>query len=405
MSKRKKTILIVLGVILLLCVVGVLCVSLYVAPTVNHALRISELLQPVLDTKNQTMNIAVSAEIGGKPLVLESDVYLVTEDGLSYLSIEQNGTAVYVADNVLFLENGKSFKIGDKLQAQAASYKDLLPHIGSLYEALKITAEEAENETNYSITVTGEQVDTLLAATSLGDALPVEGIEKLNLYLTEKNGKLDKITFAGNGYWDGTPVSLNVTLSGFRILTAGDYPIPEMVKQTAATVDPNELFSLTEDLYRLVLALAPFADRESLDETLGLSVDCGLIQLDTEMKLSDLNTSSTGQINRSQLQALPEMLGWLCMGGDISCTQQGNAYVYSLELDLQAMQQLSQMILPELAQYGSNLTEGSVTILLETGTIRSMEVSIEGKISAQIAQIPITVGATFSFGRNESHAP
>lgn len=395
--KNKKWVLTILGIILLVVVIAAVCIGLRAVPTVNHALRISELLQPVLDAKNQTMRIAASAEFGGKMLALENDVYLVTEDGLSYLCIEQNGTAVYVADNVLFLENGKAFKIGDKLQAQAASYKDLLPHIGALYEALQITAEETDSATAYSITVTGEQVDTLLTAASLGDTLPVAGIETLNLCLTEKDGKLEKIIFSGNGNMDGTSVSLDVTLSGFRVLAVGDYPIPENVKQSAATVDPNELFSLTEDLYRLALALAPFADMESIDGTLALTVDCGLLQVDTDMKLSDLKTTSGSQLDPEKLQKLPEMLGWLCMEGDISCTPKENAYVYALELDQQGMQQLSRMILPELSQYGGNLTEGSVTVILEDNTITSMNVSIEGKISALIAQIPVTIIATFTF--------
>lgn len=397
MKRSKKTILIVLGVVLLAVVVGVLCVGLHVAPTVNHALRISELLQPVLDAKNQMMHIALSAALDGKPLALESDVYLVTEDGLSYLSIEQNGTAVYVADNVLFLENGKAFRIGDQLQAQVASYQDLLPHIGALYEALQITAEETESETAYSITVTGEQVDTLLAAASLGEALPVNGIEKLNVCLTERNEKLERITFSGNGTLDAASIALEVTLSGFRVLAAGDYPVPENVKQSAATVDPEALFSLTEDLYRLVLALAPFADMESIDGTLALRVDCGLLQVDTDMKLSDLKTTSGSQLDPEKLQKLPEMLGWLCTEGDISCTPKGDAYVYALELDQQGMQQLSQMILPELAQYGGDLTQGSISIILDAGKLTSMNVSIEGKISALITQIPITVGAEFIF--------
>ena len=395
--KNKKWVLTILGIMLFIVVIAAVCIGLRAAPTVNHALRISELLQPVLDTENQTMHIAASAEFGGRTLAVESDVYLVTADGLSFLSIAQNGTAVYVADHVLFLENGKAFQIGDQLQAQAASYKDLLPHIGALYEALKITAEEAENETAYSITVTGEQVDTLLAAASLGETLPVNGIEKLNVCLTERNEKLERITFSGNGTLDGTSVSLNVTLSGFRVLAAGDYPIPENVKQSAATVDANELFSITEDLYRLALALTPFADMESIDGTLALTVDCGLLQVDTDLKLSDLKTTSGSQLDPEKLQALSEMLGCLCMEGDISCTPKGNAYVYALELDQQGMQDLSQMILPELSQYSGNLTAGSATVILEDSTITSMNVSIEGKISALIAQIPITVGAEFTF--------
>ncbi|MBQ2127078.1 MAG: hypothetical protein II198_05405, partial [Bacteroidaceae bacterium] len=60
------------------------------------------------------------------------------------------------------------------------------------YESLEITAEETENAAAYEITVTGDSVETLLAAVSLGEALPVEGIQKLTLCLTEEQGKLEQ---------------------------------------------------------------------------------------------------------------------------------------------------------------------------------------------------------------------
>lgn len=394
--KSKKILLVILCVILVAVVVGALCIGMRVAPTVNHTLRISELLQPVLNAENQMMHIAVSAKVDGKPIEMESDIFLVTEDGVDFVALEQNGNAVFASRNVLFLENGKAFKIGDDLQKRMTSYQDLLPQIGVLYNALKITAEETEHETVYSITITGDQVDTLLAVASAGGVLPVDGIEKLNLCLTERNGKLEQIRFSGNGELDGTSVVLNVSLSGFRTLAAGDYPIPEEVKQSAATVDPNQLFNLSEDLYRLALALAPFADMESIDGSLNLVVDCGPIQLDTKLQLSDLQASSDS-VDYQKLRGLPEMLGWLCIEGDISCTPEGNAYVYVLKLDQQSMQALARMISPELAQYGGKLTEGSATIILESGRIASMCASISGKINALITQIPITILAEFSF--------
>lgn len=397
MNRSKKIILIVLGVIALAVVIGAICIGLRVAPTVNHVLRISELLQPMLDAKNQTMHVAVSAEINGDTLDLESDIFLVSEEGVPYLVAQQDGTAIYVTDNVVFLENGKAFKLGDTMQIQMESYEELLPQIKVLYEALKITTEETDSKTDYSITVTGEQVDALLAAASPREALPVDGIEELNLCLTERNGKLDQIRFSGNGELEGTSVMLHVTLSGFRILASGDYPIPEAVKQSAATVDPDALFSLTEDLYRLVLALAPLADMESIDGTLALSVDCGLLQLDTRMELSNLKNTSNNQIDPKKLQALPEMLGWLCVEGEITCAQNGDAYVYTLVLDHASMKELSQMILPELVQYSGDLTEGSTSIILEGNRVSSMQVSIKGKINVLIAQIPVAIGAEFTF--------
>lgn len=392
---NKKTILIILAVFVVLAVS--VCIGFKAVPTVNHALRITELLQPVVDAENQAMHIAVSAEQGDKPFSLESDVYLVTEEGRTYLAVEQNGAALYVADNMLLLENGKAFKIGENIQAQTYSYADLLPYIGSLFEILQITAKEADSETIYSITVTGEQAEVLLSAASLGSSIPTNGIETLNLSLTEKDEKLERITFEGDGFWENTAISLSVTLSDFRGLASGDYPIPEAVKRSAATVNPDELFSLTEDLYRLLMALAPLVNTESIDGTLDLTVDCGLLQIDKQLELSSLKSTSGNQIDPEKLQGLPELLGWMVMEGDIRCTQQDAGYAYTLELDSQAMEDLSRMIVPELSQFGSNLTAGSVLILLENNRISSMRLSIEGKVSAWVAQMPIHVAVAFSF--------
>lgn len=395
--KNKKVLLIVLGILFLGILAGVLGLGFHAAPAVNHIRQISGLLSPMLEAQNRKMHISVSAEVGGVPLALESDVLLVEEEGVSYLVVEQNGFAVYVADNVLYLENGKAFRLGGQVQSHMASRKDLLPVIGAMFDGPRITAEKQQNGTVYQITVTEEQAQSLLTAVSLEEMQVLKGIRRLDLQLTEENGELGQITFSGNGKVEGKAASLYVTVSGFRILSSGDVSVPEAVKQRAATVNPEELFSLTEDLYRLVQALAPFADMESVQGTLSLAVDCGPIQLDTEMAISDLKTTSGGQIQPEQLQALPEMLGWLCLEGDIRCVPQGDAWLYTLELDRQAMQQLVQMIQPELARYGSDLTAGRVTVLLEKNAVSSMAVAIEGNISAVILQIPISVRAEFVF--------
>lgn len=397
MKKSKKAILIILGVVVPALAAGILWVGLQVVPTVNHALRISELLQPVIAAENQRLRLAASAEFDGRVLELESDVYLVTEGGASYLALEQDGSTVYVSDNILFLENGKAFKLGDRMQRQVQSMDALLPQIGALYEVLKITAEEADGQYVYSVTVTGEQGKTLLEAASLGEALPAEGIRELQLQLTEKNGKLHSIVFSGSGKGNTEDVRLQVTLSGFRILAAGDYPIPDAVKEAAASVNRAELFSLTEDLFRLVKALMPFADMDSISGTLALAVDCGPLQLDTRMDLSDLKTASGSRLDPEKLQKLPEALGLMCMEGDLSCTKDGSAYMYRLVLDQPALQELARMILPELARYSGDLTEGEASFRLENNTVVSMKVSMKGSVRALLVQLPVSVSAELIF--------
>lgn len=391
--KNKKYLFIVVGVLVALLVAACLVLGRTVLPTVNHAVKIVEVLEPVLNAENQSMCMDAEVTVGGESITLGCKVYLVQEDDVPYLVIEQNGYSIYVTDNILLLENGKAFKIADGMHSQLAGYGDLLPLISSLYEILEINAVESDMETTYRIWVSGAQAQQLLNVIFPTEEVVLDGVEELQVSLTAKDKTLERIELSA----DAKGVQLHVTISDFYILSAGEYSIPAVISETAASVDRDNLFSLTEDLYRLVLALEPFSDMDSINGSLKLTADCGLIQLDTTMDLADLKNTTNTQIDPESLQALPEILGWLCMEGDISCTETGGRYVYSLVLDQNSMKELSRMILPEIASYTGDLTEGSVFVILEGDRIASMQVAIKGEINALIARIPVALGAEFSF--------
>lgn len=391
--KNKKYLFIVVGVLVALLVAACLILGRTVLPTVNHAVKISDVLKPMLNAENQSMCVNAEITVGGESITLGCKVYLVQEDDVPYLVIEQNGYSIYVTDNILLLENGKAFKIADEMRSQLAGYGDLLPLISSLYEAFEITAEESGAETIYHIRATGAQAQQLLASIFTTEEEMLDSVGDLQVSLITLDKTLDRIELSA----DTKEIKINATVSDFRILSAGEYSIPAVISETAATVDTDNLFSLTEDLYRLVLALEPFSNMDSINGSLKLTADCGLIQLDTTMDLADLKNTTNTQIDPESLQALPEILGWLCMEGNISCTETGGRYVYSLVLDQNSMKELSRMILPEIASYTGDLTEGSVFVILEGDRIASMQVAIKGEINALIARIPVALGAEFSF--------
>jgi len=391
--KNKKLLLVIIGTVAAVLIAMCLILGRSVLTKVNHAVKIAEILQPVLNAENQSMRMNVEAAVDGESFTLGCTVHLVQEGDQPYLVLEENGHCIYVTDNILLLENGKAFKITDEMRSQFAGYGELLPLIASLYEITQITATESDGETAYQIQVSGKQAQQLLAVTFPAAEVSAENLNTIQVSLIAKDRILDRIALSA----DAKSTQLCITISDFQILSAGEYSIPEMILETAAEVDPDGLFSLTEDLYRLVLALEPFSNMDTIDGNLKLAVDCGLIQLDTTIALSDLKNTSSSRINPETLQALPELLGWLCMEGEISCTKNNGDYVYSLILDQDSMQELSRMILPEIAEYTGNLTEGSVSILLDGRKIASMQVTIKGKINVLLVSIPISVGAEFSF--------
>ena len=388
--KSKKLLMIMAAVVLVLAV-GIDLVAGRLLPTVNHGLRIAQLLQPILESQNQGMHMKISAQIDRKTIQLDSQVYRTTDEGTQYLVLEQQGNAVFISNNVLFLENGKAFALGASVAVRLDGYDQLLTQIGALYGLLDITAVQTDTQTTYTIAVTGEQLDALLDAIS--QELPKGSVQKGTLVLTEENDQLASIKVSAIGSVSGAQVALDVTLSDFR---TEQYPIPAAVKQQAATVVPEELFSLTEDLYRLVVALAPLADQVP-DGTVELAVNCGPLQLETQKRLSDLNNSSMTQVDPEMLRAMPAMLGWMCMEGDLRCAENADGYLYELVLDRAAMQDLVRRMIPEVASYVDFLTEGKVQIQLQSGALDSMEVSVTGKIPALITQIPVSIRIGFSF--------
>ncbi len=396
--KNKKRLVIIIAAVML--VILSICIGTGVFSKVNDAKKIAEALKPLLEAKSQSMNLKIDADINRTGILLDSNISLIQENEVKYLVLEQEGNVFYIADNVLFLKNGKAFKIADEMQSQAVSYENLLPQILELYEILEITAVETEHEKSYEISVTGEQVQMLLKAVPSMAETDLSMIENLQVKLVTKEAVLDRIELFGKADMENVAAEIRITASDFEILEDGESIIPDAVKASVATVDKEALFSLTEDLYRLVLALEPFANMENLQGTLKLSVNCGLLQTNVSLKLSELKnqTGNSGmEINAADLEALPEILGMLCMEGDISCTENNGVYSYKLILDKDTMKKLVEMLIPSVGIDTISFTKGSTEILLTENQIMQMELLIEGGINAMITEVPMNIGVTFLF--------
>lgn len=455
---KKKTLYIILGAIgvVLLAIIVFFAVTIY--PKLKAGKDIADALQPILEAENQSMYLDVNADINGELISLNTDIYLTKENDIKYMVLEQEGHPFYIVDNMLFLENGKAFLLGEEMQGQALEYEALFVQIAAVYDMFDITAVETDLETSYSVMVTGEQIETLLAAVMPTEQESFKGIETLQVALVTKEKKLDRIELSGKVDLEGTSVQIAVTIADFHILEEGEYAIPEVIKESVATVDKDSLFNLTQDLYRLIVALEPFSDMENIDGTVTMTVDCGLLQMNNTIDFSDLkkwaggigasdsgnysgadktedntNTESDTELedavildentidkditdenktedNRTHtqqlvpeesekinLQQLPKIIGLLCMEGDISCTENGTSYVYRLVLDADFMKQLVESIVPEIVNYVVTLGEGSAELILEEERITSMKIVIKGDLNMIFTEVPMEIGAEFRF--------
>jgi len=396
MSKKAK-IGIVIGVIAAILIGIGVYFGITIYPKMQIGKEITNALQPILEAKNQSMHVKVVANTMGKNIDLESDMYFVEVDEMQYMVLELGGHPIYMVDNLLFFENGKAYKISEQVQSQVIAYDELFVQIAAVYEMFEIVRTEHDAEKWYEVTVTGEQMDTLLATLMPEQDELTDIIESLYIKMVTTNGNLERVEFEGHAAVSNADVQLEVNISQFQLLEEGAYIIPEIIKENVKSIDRETLFSLTEDLYRLLVAAEKFVDIENLSGKVALHANLGIFKMDHEVDLAQLQQGMTDVENASEVAQIPGIIALLCMEGDIRCEEYNGAYIYTLTLNQEVMKDIAASIAPEIVNYVVTLTTGVAEVVVEDAEIQLMRMDIIGKMNLLISEIPIEVGAEFVF--------
>lgn len=405
-NNKAKHIGIIIVVALLLG--GAVLVAKNIFPTVNATLEITNALKPFLDATNKSMHLLIDAEVEETVTQLDMDIYAIKEE-LDFFVIKQENSFFYIVDDLLILENGKAFLLADEnqnTQGYTVNYMDMMPLLATAFDEFEISRTEEDKKIAYKIDVTGEQMQKLLDV-----ALPSQGslasfVEKLQVQLTTQNGVLDEIQMKGIGASKEAQVLLSMHASNFMILEDGAYKIPLVVKDSAKNADKEELFCLTEDLYRLIKAMEPLSDMSKLQGNMNWQISCGPIQINTSLDLEKLNAmkpdesnkGDTSEGNNTETAAeLIGLMGSMIMEGDIRCTEQDEIYGYELVLNEAAMKQLVETIAPEIVQYAIDFEQGSMKIEVKGEQLSTITIGIEGSFKALISKVPVSVRVEFEF--------
>lgn len=396
MKGKKKTYIIcgALGII----IIGVLMyLAITYLPRLQTGNEIANVLRPVLEAENQSMKLDVEADFAEESFELEAEIYLVNEGDVKFFVLDQNEYPLYIVDNILFMQNGKAYKIAEQMQTQVLEYQSLFIEIAAAYELFEITKTETDNETCYEIVVTGEQAATLLEAMMPTDNELIRDIENIYVKLITSDEQLNRVEVSGGANVNDAAVQVLVTISDFKVLSEGEYTIPDIIKESLKTVDQDALFNLTEDLYRLIVGVNKFSDFENINGTVSLYANLGVLQMSKEVDLAQLKEGLSDVENPEDIQEIPAVIAFLCMEGDISCVEIDGKYVYTLSLNQDSMKKIASSIAPEIVNYVVNLTEGIAEVVIEDGSVSNMSVDIKGGLNLLVTEFPVEVGAEFIF--------
>lgn len=367
-------------------------------------MEIWDIFQPVLNAEHQSMQIDASICVEEEEIDLESKMYRVKDENVNYLIFEQEDFPIFVVDNMLFLENGKAFKISDvpyvpeENDEQEKSNEDkLFKQVVKALKEFEITTKTVGGQTHYSVVVTGKMVEDIMK-----EILPMEkelfaSIENLQMVLVTKGEKIVRMELSSDSVIDAKKVKVDVVLSEFQILRQGQYSIPELVKKSIKETNPEDLFCLSRDLYPLLKASQSFETLADREGTVRVGIDFGLIQLDTTIDIDELRKGTDKVENSGKVQAVPSWLSVLFLEGEISVTVEKKKYTYSLELDASTTKTIAEMLVPNLRMYQFEFTKSEAKLVVQDDEIASIAISINGMVDIFIKEIPLKLEMEYMF--------
>lgn len=394
---KKGIIGIIIGVIATVLIGACVYFGVMIYPKMQIGKEIANALAPILESENKSMYVKIAANADGKSVDLESNMLFVSEDEMQYMVIELGEHPIYIVDNLLFFENGKAYKISEQMKSQVIEYDELFVQIAAVYEVFDIVKTEHDTEKWYEVTVTGDQMKALLATIMPDKDEMADMIESLSVKMITVDGFLESIEVVGGAAVSDVDVQVDMNISQFQILESGAYTIPAVIKENVKSIDRATLFSLTEDLYRLLVAVEEFAKTEALSGRVVLHANLGILQMDKELDLAQMQQGLTDVENAKEVAQIPGLIALLCMEGDIRCEEYNGAYIYTLTLDQDVMKTIASSIVPEIVNYVVTLTTGVAEVVVEDGSIQLMRMDIIGKMNLLISEVPIEVGAEFVF--------
>ena len=393
--EKKKKISIGAGLVVLALLLGVVAYFLPKAKTGNE---IAALLKPVIESENQSMRVNLQFMISGKETSIDTTMYFLTEGEEKYLVVEQDGHCVYMVEDVLLLENGQAFLIRESEEVEIKGIDlELFSQIAALYEALEIDTSREDDTVIYSIEVSGDDAQELIGHVMPEIYSELSEIENLKIDITAKEDELTSVSYSGGATVNGKNMSLKLRVADFKTLESGEYVIPEEIKTAVKHVDKDELFCITKDLYRLMVAFADLASQEKIEGTVKLSANSGIISFKKSYDLSELDTHKADLENATEIEQLPDMISLLCMEGDIACEEATDGYHYTLKLNKNTMEEITEMILPSSVSQLIKLSKGNVEIVVNGSKIKTIEIGIAGSIQSIFSSMQSQVGIEFIF--------
>ena len=409
--RKRRYLPILITVLVLLAAAAVF----FLKSDVKKDLEAYRLIEARMKQDPLSMDLTVDASYGKLSVQADAAIARTKVDDTTLTCIDRGGAALYYANGVIYLANGRAYPVSDAYP----DYSSLLDTTAALCRSLTIEKSVDGKEKVYTLTAEDEDASALLRLLASDDIADAAAIDSLRVELIAESGELMELRFRSEGAGD-----LRVEASVLFRDSASAPVIPEEVRSAMRSSSASASGTLTEDTLRLLQALSALYGQDTLSADIALSADCGPIVLNDTLQYDrhDYDGQSISCIRKNTLAfyfsdgvicdesgskldsadlvdsaQLIDLSCELLMNGTAACTEAGDGRSYTLTLDEDGMNALSAAITPGLRTQNVSFTSGCIEALVGAdGTLRSVSISCSGALHLILTDAPAAVSAVIT---------
>ena len=409
--RKRRWLPILITVLVLLAAAAVF----FLNSDVKKDLEAYHLIEARMKQDPLAMDVTVDASYGKLEVQADAAVTRTKVDDTTLTCIDRDGAALYYANGVIYLANGRAYPIVDAYP----DYSSLLDQTAELCRSLTIEKSVDGKEKIYTLTAEGEDAAALLHLLASDDIADAAALTSLRVELIAESGELMELRFRSEGAGD-----LRVEASVLFRDSASAPVIPEEVRSAMRSSSTEVSGTLTDDTLRLLQALSALYGQDTLSADIALSADCGPIVLSDTLQYDrhDYDGQSISCIRKNTLAfyfsdgvicdesgnkldsadlvdsaQLIDLSCELLMNGTAACTETENGRSYTLTLDEDGMTALSAAIAPGIKTQNVSFTSGRIEALVGAdGALRSISISCSGALHLILTDAPAAVSAVIT---------
>ena len=356
-----------------------------------------------LTTQETDFESEIHLRMDDEEIELSSTLQQISEGGNMIICADQYGIDLYIANGTLYLENGRAFK----LVSSQIDQRNLLRLALNAVRKGHVVREKLDGMERYSTEIDSETVEQILSLYLSEDFDAVFSGDQLHAEMDVQGGTLTQIRLTGEGSTEnGTSFCFE---GSFRPQPLSERPVvPQAVLDAIASGGEGREF-MTGDMLRLFAAWFKNDRAETLDATITVNADCGVLSLDDSYSYfrqkvegkdincvssrlfrvyftdqasctSDGKVLSTAETRLLDAAKLIPLMREMFLQGNYSIEELGSGQLYTLTVEADKIGGIVESVIPELKDLNIAYQDCRLSASIRDGSLYSLELQCGGSV-------------------------